>query len=70
MKQNIPIFQQLSADELALYSQNEGFETKIIYLKVGDLAINLNQIRDSQLTIFGSDQPCWKQHQLKPRPLD
>jgi len=50
MKQDIPILQQLSADQLALYSQNEGFETKVIYLKVGDVAINLNQIRDSQMS--------------------
>ena len=50
MKQDIPILQQLSADQLALYSQNEGFETKVIYLKIGDVAINLNQVRDSQMS--------------------
>jgi len=50
MKNDIPVLNQLSADELSLYSVNEGFETKVIYLKVGDVAINLNQIRDSQMS--------------------
>lgn len=53
MKNDIPILKQLSADELSLYSVNEGFETKVIYLKVGDVAINLNQIRDSRQSLQG-----------------
>ncbi len=53
MKNDLPILKQLSADELSLYSVNEGFETKVIYLKVGDVAINLNQIRDSRQSLQG-----------------
>ena len=53
MKNDIPILKQLSADELSLYSVNEGFEAKVIYLKVGDVAINLNQIRDSRQSLQG-----------------
>ena len=53
MKNDIPVLNQLSADELSLYSVNEGFETKVIYLKVGDVAINLNQIRDSRQSLQG-----------------
>ena len=53
MKNDIPILKQLSADELSLYSVNEGFETKVIYLKAGDVAINLNQIRDSRQSLQG-----------------
>lgn len=53
MKNDLPILKQLSADELSLYSVNEGFETKVIYLKAGDVAINLNQIRDSRQSLQG-----------------
>ena len=54
MKSDIPILKQLSADQLQLWSQDEGFETKVIYLRVGNqIAINLNQVRDMQLSRNG-----------------
>ncbi|WP_151742936.1 MULTISPECIES: hypothetical protein [unclassified Acinetobacter] len=54
MKRDIPILKQLSADHLQLWSQDEGFETKIIYLRVANqIAINLNQVRDMQLARNG-----------------
>lgn len=54
MKTDIPILKQLSADEFSLYTKDEGFETKIIYLRVGQqIAINLNQVRDMQLAKNG-----------------
>lgn len=54
MKSDIPILKQLSADQLQLWSQDEGFETKVIYLHVGNqIAINLNQVRDMQLSRNG-----------------
>ena len=54
MKSDIPILKQLSADQFQLWSQDEGFETKIIYLRVGQqIAINLNQVREMQLARNG-----------------
>ncbi|KYQ83275.1 hypothetical protein AWW72_14855 [Acinetobacter sp. NRRL B-65365] len=54
MKRDIPILKQLSADQLQLWSQNEGFETETIYLRLANqIAINLNQVRDMQLTRNG-----------------
>ena len=54
MKSDIPILKQLSADQLQLWSRDEGFETKVIYLQVGNqIAINLNQVRDMQLSRNG-----------------
>jgi hypothetical protein len=54
MKNDIPILKQLSADQFQLWAQDEGFETKIIYLRVGQqIAINLNQVREMQLARNG-----------------
>ncbi|MDH0032569.1 MULTISPECIES: hypothetical protein [unclassified Acinetobacter] len=54
MKSDIPILKQLGADQLQLWSQDEGFERKVIYLRVGNqIAINLNQVRDMQLSRNG-----------------
>ena len=44
LKQDIPILNELSSDQLELYSSNEGFERKIIYLRIADVKINLNQV--------------------------
>lgn len=54
MKSDIPILKQLSPDQLQLWSQDEGFETKVIYLRVANqVAINLNQVRDMQVARNG-----------------
>lgn len=44
LKQDVPILNKLSSDQLELYSTNEGFERKIIYLRIADVKINLNQV--------------------------
>ncbi|WP_151827117.1 hypothetical protein [Acinetobacter oleivorans] len=46
MKKDLPILSELSSDQLALYSQSEGFETVRIYLRIMDLNIDLNQVAD------------------------
>jgi hypothetical protein len=47
---DIPILAELSADQLSIVSQNIGFEQKQIYLQLGQVAINLNNIADQQRT--------------------
>lgn len=46
LKQDVPILARLSSDQLELYSKDEGFERKIIYLRIADVKINLNQVYD------------------------
>jgi len=54
MRNDIPILKQLSTDQFQIWAQDEGFETKIIYLRVGQqIAINLNQVRELQLARNG-----------------
>lgn len=54
MKSDIPILKQLSADQFQIWAQDEGFETKIIYLRIGQqIVINLNEVRDLQLARNG-----------------
>lgn len=47
MKKDIPVLQQLNSDQISIYSETEGFETNIIYLTVGGIAINLNKVKDN-----------------------
>lgn len=54
MKSDIPLLKKLSADQIQLWAEDEGFEKKIIYLRVGQqVAINLNQVREMQLARNG-----------------
>lgn len=54
MKSDIPILKQLSADQFQMWAQDEGFETKIIYLRIGQqIVINLNEVREKQLARNG-----------------
>ena len=46
MKKDLPILSELNSDQLALYSQTEGFETVHIYLSIMNVKIDLNQIAD------------------------
>lgn len=46
LKTDVPILASLSSDQLELYSRDEGFERKIIYLRIADVKINLNQVYD------------------------
>lgn len=48
MKQDLPLLQTLNSEQLALYSESEGFETTRIYLRVGDININLNKVNDQR----------------------
>ena len=48
LKRDVPILAELSADQLSLVSENIGFEQKQIYLQLGQVAINLNDIADQQ----------------------
>lgn len=48
MKKDLPILQSLNAEQLSLYTQSEGFETTIIFLRIGGIAINLNDKKDRQ----------------------
>lgn len=47
MKRDLPILQQLDADQLAIYSTDQGFERKVIVLQVGDIAIDLTSAADN-----------------------
>ena len=50
LKRDIPILAELSADQLSIISQNIGFEQQQLYLRLGQVAINLNDIADQQRT--------------------
>ena len=54
MKSDIPILKQLSADQFQMWAQDEGFETKIIYLRIGHhIENNINEVREKQLARNG-----------------
>lgn len=44
MKRDIPILEKLDGNQLSLYADTQGFERKIIYLSVGSITINLNEV--------------------------
>lgn len=46
LKTDVPILRQLDSSQLALFSENEGFERKRIYLKVFDISIDLNVVSE------------------------
>lgn len=46
MKKDIPILSELNSDQLALYSETEGFETVHIYLNIMNVPIDLNQVAE------------------------
>ncbi|HCG3411314.1 TPA: hypothetical protein NJT73_001692 [Acinetobacter baumannii] len=46
MKKDLPILSELNSDQLALYSQTEGFETVHIHLSIMNVNIDLNQVAD------------------------
>lgn len=50
MRKDLPILNMLNNDQLSLYTQPEGFETTIIFLQIGDVAINLNDVNDQRQT--------------------
>lgn len=53
MKTDIPILNQLGPDQLSLYSDTEGHETRIIYLRVGNVNINLNKAAEVRAQLRG-----------------
>ena len=50
LKRDIPVLARLSADQLSIVTGDIGFEQKQIYLQLGQVAINLNNIADQQRT--------------------
>ena len=45
MKTDLPILEQLNSDQLSLFVRNDGFEKKMIILKVGEIKIDLSEIK-------------------------
>lgn len=46
MKKDLPLLSELNSDQLALYSETEGFETVHIYLNIMNVPIDLNQVAE------------------------
>ena len=53
MKQDIPILNQLSSDQFGVFFSDQGFERKIITLKVGIIQIDLSTINQNSASLIG-----------------
>ena len=54
MKTDLPVLNQLSANELSLWSTTQGHETRIIYLKLGEVNIDLNAALTQRNTLLAA----------------
>lgn len=53
MKQDIPILNQLSSEQFGVFFSNQGFEKKVITLKVGTIQIDLSNVDQNALASIG-----------------
>lgn len=53
MKRDIPILNQLSSDQFGVFFTNQGFEKKIVVLKVGQIQIDLSEVSQNALKSSG-----------------
>ena len=45
MRKDIPLLDQLAPNQINLFESNNGYEKKDLYLQVGEIFINLNEIK-------------------------
>lgn len=53
MKSDLPILSQLNSTQFSIYTEEIGFEKKIVYFQVGTIAINLTQVSQDSLASSG-----------------
>ena len=46
LRRDVPIVAELTDDQLSIQSENVGFERKVIYLTIGRISINLNEVSE------------------------